>query len=91
MNKAPHARAEIILLPKDDASATTLTVASLRDLSSGIIHLVHWHQYGEAATLDITEEMAKETKPTRIRTLFSPATVKQAEAEHSDYKRAEAK
>lgn len=63
--------------------------SNVYDLSNGAIHVYHWHQYGEAATLDINKEIARATKPTRLESLFSPATVKQAEAELAEYRRSE--
>lgn len=57
------------------------------DLRNGVIYLYYWHQFYEVATLKVTEVIAKKPSPTRIETLFSEKTVKQAEDEHQKYKK----
>ncbi len=56
------------------------------DLKRRIIYLYYWHQYGEVATLDVMQEIAKRPKPTPLRDLFAKETVEQASAEPAKYK-----
>ena len=59
--------------------------SNLMDLRRGIVYLYYWHQYGEVVTLDVAKELAKATKPTLLRDLFSRAIVEQAESERRNY------
>ena len=59
--------------------------SNLVDLRRGIIYLYYWHQYGEVATLDVAKELAKASKPTPLRDLFSHPTVERAESERRNY------
>jgi hypothetical protein len=59
--------------------------SNLVDLRRGIIYLYYRHQYGEVVTLDVAKELAKATKPTALRDLFSRPTVEQAESERRKY------
>ena len=69
------------------------------DLTRGVIHLNHWHQYAEAATIYVAKEIASHVaasrstdstvttpNPVRIKTLFSAEIVREAEREHQEYK-----
>jgi len=69
------------------------------DLKKGIIYLNHWHQYSETATINVRDEIAKysstdllagkivkQPMPIRIKDLFSPKTVRQAQKEYQKYK-----
>lgn len=57
------------------------------DLKNGVIYLYYWHQFEEVVTLEVAEEVAKKSSPTRIKDLFSPETVKRAEDELQRYKK----
>jgi len=61
--------------------------SNVMDLRRGIIYLYYWHQYGEVVTLDVTKEIARASKPTPLRDLFSRRTVEQAEEERRAYGR----
>jgi hypothetical protein len=49
------------------------------DLRHGMIYLYYGHQYDEVVTLDVAEEIASASMPTRIRDLFSQETRERAE------------
>ena len=70
----------------ESARGNTL-YSNVFDLKNGIIYLYYWHQFEEVATLNVAEEIAKKTQPTRLRDLFSKETVKQAEEEFQNYKK----
>ncbi len=70
----------------ESARGNTL-YSNVFDLKNGIIYLYYWHQFDEVVTLDVDEEIKKETTYTRIKDLFSKATVKKAANEHKKYKR----
>ncbi len=57
------------------------------DLKNGVIYLYHWHQFDEVAVLEVAEEIAKGTSPTRIKDLFSRETEGRADDEHLEYKK----
>jgi hypothetical protein len=59
--------------------------SNVMDLRRGIVYLYYWHQYGEVVALDVAREIAKVSKPTPLRDLFSPQTVEQAERERREY------
>jgi hypothetical protein len=48
-------------------------------------YLYYRHQYGDVVTLDLAREMAKASRPTPLRDLFSRQTVEQAEKERREY------
>ncbi len=69
------------------------------DLKKRVIYLNHWHQFDETASINVAEEMARQSAsarrgdktadqpmPLRIKDLFSPETVRKAEQEHQEYK-----
>ena len=68
-----------------EGSGINTLYSNLMDLRRGTIYLYYWHQYGEVVTLDVAEEIAKVSKPTPLRDLFSRATVEQAEKERRGY------
>jgi len=57
------------------------------DLSSGVIHLYHWHQWDEVVTLDIAEQLARGSRRGRISDLFSSETTKKASDEYQRYRK----
>jgi hypothetical protein len=57
------------------------------DLRKGLIYLYYWHQFDEVVVLDVSEELAKGTQPTRLRELFSAETVERAADEFARYQR----
>lgn len=57
------------------------------DLKNGVIYLYYWHQFDEAAVLKVADVISENPSPTRIKTLFSPETVKRAEDEFLSYKK----
>ncbi len=59
--------------------------SNVMDLRRGTIYLYYWHQYGEVVTLDVAKEIAKASKPTALRDVFSRRTVEQAEKERREY------
>jgi hypothetical protein len=59
--------------------------SNVMDLRRGIVYLYYWHQYGEVVTLDVAKEIAKVSKPTPLRDLFSPQTRRQADEERQQY------
>jgi hypothetical protein len=59
--------------------------SNVMDLRQGVLYLYYWHQYGEVVTLDVAKEIAKASKPTPLRDLFSRATIEQAEKERWEY------
>lgn len=55
------------------------------DLVNGKIYLYYWHHYEEFAILDVAKEIAKNSNPTLIKTLFSKELVDKANKEHLQY------
>jgi tetratricopeptide (TPR) repeat protein len=45
--------------------------SNIFDLKKGTIYLYFWHQFDEVVTLNVQEELAKNTFPTQIKDLFS--------------------
>lgn len=68
------------------------------ELRDGVIHLNHWHQYDETASIHVAEEIAKHVSgrrsvggevvqpvPVPIKNLFTRQIVERAEREHQAY------
>jgi len=68
-----------------EGAATNTLYSNVFDLRDGVIHLYHWHQFDEVATLNVAQELARAPSPTHIRDLFSQETVDQAEKEYLRY------
>lgn len=71
---------------QEGASVNTL-YSNVYDLTNGLIYLYHWHQFEEAAVINVADEIRKKRQPTPVTTLFSPKTIRQAEQEYSRYLR----
>ena len=72
----------------EGASSNTL-YSNVIDLKKGMIHLYHWHQWGEVVTLDIAEQLAKGSQRGRISDLFPSETTKKALDEYRRYQKRE--
>lgn len=68
------------------ASVNTL-YSNVYDLTNGIIYLYHWHQFQEAAEIDVAEEVKQSRNPVPITTLFSQKTVEMAKREYRAHRR----
>jgi len=77
-------RAIVDAVHVEGAGVNTL-YSNVMDLRRGVIYLYFGHQYGEVVTLDVAKEIAKGSKPTPLRDLFSRQTIEKAEKEHQDY------
>lgn len=69
----------------ESARSNTL-YSNVFDLKNGKMYLYYWHQFDEVVSLDVDEEIRKQTNYTRIKDLFSEKTVKKAAHEHEQYR-----
>lgn len=60
--------------------------SNIFDLKNGFIYLFHWHQFDEAAVLNIDKELTKGKITVSIKDLFSQETVDKALKEYQGYK-----
>ncbi len=70
-----------------EGAAHNTLYSNVFDLRNGLIYLYYWHQFDEVVVLDVAEELAKATRPTRLRELFSAETVERASEEFARYQR----
>ncbi len=70
-----------------ESSTGNTLYSNVFDLKNGVIYLYYWHQFEEVVKLNVAEELAKNTKSTRLRDLFSQETVQRADDELQKYKK----
>jgi len=63
--------------------------SNIYDLKNGDIYVYYYHQFEESVRLDVAEEIAGETEPTPIKSLFSEEVVKSSEDELRRYRNRE--
>jgi hypothetical protein len=68
-----------------EGAGVNTVYSNVMDLRRGAIYLYYGHQYGEVVILDVAKEIAKGSKFTPLRDLFSRETIDKAEKEHQDY------
>ncbi|MBW2646543.1 MAG: hypothetical protein JRE23_10250, partial [Deltaproteobacteria bacterium] len=81
----PYYFGSILDAVHQESPSVNTVYSNIFDLNHGIIYLYHWHQFDEVVTLNVAEEIAEASSPTRIEDLFSQETIDQASNEYLAY------